>query len=101
MNGVITFRTRINPGAMNGAPTGKNAATGAHFCAPGQTPHRLDVIASRMRINPGRHEWRHHVPRAHQSGRHEWRPYGEKCRRRGRINAPLVKHRTVWTRDTG
>ncbi len=154
MNGVITFRTRINPGAMNGAPTGKNAATGAHFCAPGQTPHRLDVIASRTRINPGamngvitsrarinpgrhewrpygnaatggalmrpwsntapfgrhrvpyahqsgRHEWRHHVPYAHQSGRHEWRPYGEKCRRRGRINALLVKHRAVWTRDTG
>jgi len=34
MNGVITFRARINPGAMNGAPTGKNAAVGGALMRP-------------------------------------------------------------------
>jgi len=101
MNGVITFRTRINPGAMNGAPTGKNAATGGALMRPWSNTAPFGRHRVPYAYQPGRHEWRHHVPYAHQSGRHEWRPYGEKCRRRGRINAPLVKHRTVWTRDTG
>ena len=79
MNGVITFRTHINPGAMNGAPTGKwdirrgrIYAPLACLCAPGvfMRPWRHHVSYAHQ---PGRHEWRHHVSYAHQPGRHEWR----------------------------
>ena len=60
---------RINPGAINGAPT------------------EPDVGGALMRpsVKSGT---------AHKPGRHKWRPYG--ARRRGRINAPLsqIRYRT-------
>jgi len=55
---------RINPGAINGAPTGN---VGGALMRPGRGKN---IITFRMRINPGAINGRYHVPHAHQSGRH-------------------------------